>query len=213
MSAINNGFDVAHLLMHSALDELSAANTFCVKINDINITNIEEPDCFFVSPRIEGMDTSIKKHLIKAIVLFQSGMESIIHWIQNQDSTIKSGRSFAQKWENALDSKNVDFDFSDYKIFYENYPIHLVHPDKDERFETFNNLTFSDVYYGINKGWQAYAAMSDAIGYKHDSNSWQIMCSTHTLPETLDGINYVIPNELIVLLNKKYRKYLDKISS
>jgi len=55
--------------------------------------------------------------------------------------------------------------------------------------------------------------MSEAIGFKHDENSWKIMRRAHTLPKTLDGLNYVAPNELIVLLNKKYRKYLDKISS
>jgi hypothetical protein len=212
MSAINNGFDVANLLMHSALDELNAAHTFCEKVNNIDIEKIEEPDCFFESPRIEGIDTSIKKHLIKSTVLFQSGMESIIHWIQNQDLTIRNGRTFSQKWENALNSKNVNFDFSDYKSFYENYRIHLVHPDKNTRFETFNNLIFSDVYNGINTGWQAYAAMSEAIGYKHDDNSWQVMCRAHNLPITLNGADYVVPNELIILLNKKYRKYLDRIS-
>lgn len=89
----------------------------------------------------------------------------------------------------------------------------MVHPNKEERFETFNNLSFNDVYYGLNEGWSTYAAMPEAIGFKYDENSWQVMCSAHDLPKTLNGINYIIPNELIILLNKKYRKYLDIISS
>ncbi len=213
MPAINNGFDVANLLMHSALDELCAAHTLCEKVNDMDLDTIDETDCFLISPRIEGIDISIKKNLIKSIVLFQSGMEAIIHWIQNQDPCISSKGSFSEKWENAFNSKNIDFDFSHYKNFYKYYRIHIVHPDRNERFETLNNLTFSDVYNGIQEGWLAYAALSEAIGYKHDDNSWEVMCKAHNLPVTMRGGNYLVPSDVIISLNKKYRKYLDRISS
>lgn len=213
MTAIENGFDVANLLIHSALDELCVANRICQKINEIEPEKIEAPDCFFVSPNIESMDTSIKKHLIKSIVLFQSGMEAIIHWVQSQDSSISGKGSFAKKWINAFTAKDIDYDFSKYKNFYKNYRIHIVHPDRKERFETINNLIFIDIYNGLKCGWDAYAALSSAIGFKHDENSWEIMCGAHELPITSDNLDYCNPKELVILLNKKYRIHLNKVTS
>lgn len=87
-----------------------------------------------------------------------------------------------------------------------------MHPDKEERFETINNLEFSEVYEGIKAGWEAYAKLSGAVGYKHDDDSWKIMCSTHNLPTDLETSNLVNPKEVSRLLNLRYRKYLDRIN-
>jgi len=209
---INNGFDAANLLIHSSLDEMKEAFNWVVKVNEIDINSLENGDCSFHSPKIENIDKSISKHLIKAIVLFQAGMESIIHWIGTKDTTIKSSGSFVFKWEYAFEAKNIKHDFSEYANFYRSYRIHLIHPDKEERFETFNNLIFSDVYQGLLAGWNAFYVLSGAIGHKHDEESWQIMCAAHGLPGSVQREDYVSPKEVISHLDKKYRIYLDSLT-
>ncbi len=210
---INDGWDVAHLLMHSSLDELGSAHSLHEDISKIDIDATEETECFMLSPKVESIDNSIKKHLVKSVVLFQAGMEAVIHWAQSIDSSIPQSRSFSKKWENAFIAKGSHYDFSPYKSFYENYRIHIVHPDRDERFKTINDLSFTDVYEGIQNGWLAYAALSDVIGFKHDEDSWHVMCRAHQLPTSITVLNYPCPHEVIRSLNLKYRSYLNRLNT
>lgn len=213
MSTINNGWDVAYLLMHSSLDELGTAHSLCENTSDIEINSVPENECFFLAPKIEGVYTCVRKHLVKSVVLFQSGMEAIINWIQSIDTSIPKNGSFAEKWENAFKAKSSDYDFSPYKEFYKNYRVHIVHPDKEERFETINNLSFSEVYEGIKSGWLAFAALSEVTGNKHDNDSWKIICDAHQLPSSIDKSIYPNPQEIAQLLRLKHRKYLGKLKS
>lgn len=91
---INNGWDVAHLFMHSSLDELSAAHNIYVETGKIDVDSIDEQECFTLSPQIEFQDTNIKKHLVKAVSLFQAGMEAVFHWMTEIDPDIKSKNGF-----------------------------------------------------------------------------------------------------------------------
>ena len=211
MATINNGWDVAHLLMHSSLDELGAAHSLCDNVSKIDIDSVKETECFFLAPKIEGVESCVKKHLVKSVVLFQAGMEAIIHWIQSIDASIPKNGSFAKKWEKAFKAKSSNYDFSPYRDFYESYRIHIIHPDKDERFETINNLCFTEVYEGIKNGWLAYAGLSEAVGYKHDNDSWGVMCRTHQLPSSIDISSYPNPQESARLLRLRYRNYLNKL--
>lgn len=203
---------MAHLFMHSSLDELSAAHNIYVEAGKIDVDSVEEKECFILSPQVEFQDTNIKKHLVKAVSLFQAGMEAVFHWMKEIEPDIESNNGFSKKWEGAYKKKGIKYDFSKYKTFYEEYRIHIMHPDKEERFETINNLEFSEVYNGIEAGWDAYKILSGAVGYKHDDNSWAIMCDAHDLPANLNSWNLVNPKEISRLLNLKYRKYLDRIN-
>ena len=211
MLRINNGWDVAHLLMHSSFDELGAAHSLCENISIIEVDSIEESKCFSLALRIEDVDGRTKKHLVKSIILFQSGMEAIFNWIQSIDTSISNKGSFCEKWEKAFEAKGISHDFSQYRSFYENYRIHIVHPDKDERFETINTLSFPDVYEGIKSGWLAEAALSETVGHKHDKSSWKIMCNSHQLPSSIKISNYPKPQEVARLLRLRYQGYLKEI--
>lgn len=208
---ITNGWDVAHLFMHSSLDELAAAHNIYVAAGKVDVDSIDEQECFFLSPKMEFQDTNVKKHLVKAVALFQAGMEAVFHWMQNIDPEIKSNKGFANNWEEAFKKKGINFNFSKYRTFYEEYRIHIMHPDKEERFETINNLEFHEVFEGIKAGWLAYKALSEAVGYKHDDGSWKIMCNAHDLPTDLGTLSLINPKEVARLLNLRHGKYLRRM--
>ena len=211
MLSINNGWDVAHLLMHSSFDELHEAHSLCNEASEIEVNTVEDTECFSLAQQVEYIDDSVKKHLVKSVILFQAGMEAILNWLQSIDTSISNKGSFSEKWEKAFKSKGVDYDFSYYRNFYENYRIHIVHPDKDERFETINTLKFYDVYEGVKSGWLADAALSEAVGNKHDKNSWKIMCNAHQLPSSINTSTYPNPQEIARHLRLRYRKHLNTI--
>ena len=48
MDDIKSGWDVAHLVMHSAFDELGVAATFC-RVDPLDPQMIAPMDCFFFS--------------------------------------------------------------------------------------------------------------------------------------------------------------------
>lgn len=209
MTEITNGWDVSHLVMHSAFDELSVAERFTKEIT-INIDECDSIKSFFIAGRIECNHSNARRHLVKATALFQAGMEALInHWISKYPE-LKFKGSFVETWKNAFAVKKVSDSFDCYASFYKDIRIAIIHPENADRIKKINNLTFWEVYSGIKCGWDATKILADAIGEKHDDNSWEIMCNLHGLSPNC--IESDFPN-LKVMSSKLYKKHLDHFNS
>lgn len=195
---------MAHLVMHSAFEELSTAHKLIQELV-VNPDGLSPHDCFSIHGKIEISRPFIHRRLVASVLLFQSGMEGIYDWMCSVDTSLPQPRGFVKKWEEAIEQKELTISFLEYKDFYENVRNAITHPDRPERFDTINNLDFIEVYFGIKSGWAAFESLSNAIGRPHDNDSWVIMCKANGVPDNIDRTYY--PN-----LKKLSSQLLEKFS-
>lgn len=154
---ISNGWQLAHMVIHSAFEQLNLA--YQNKNNDMSLNK-----------------------LVTSVILFQSGMESLYYFMCSYDSKLQKKGSFKELWRNAFKGYNSDFNFDKYGDFYTEIRNAIAHPETEKRINKVNNLDFKTVYLGFKSGWEAFEELSSLTGKSHDNNSWEIMCSIHSLP-------------------------------
>lgn len=209
MFEISDGWDVAHLVMHGAFDELHAA---CKEANVglIQVQAIDPIQCFFVGGEVEKRRASARRHLVKSVALFQVGMESLIsHW-ETKYPKIKTDGGFVKKWEHAFTTKGQPHSFNDYASFYREIRNAVVHPDSTQRITTINCLGFLPTYKGIRDGWDAVVRLAAALGEPHDNDSWKIMCDAHGIPAAPEENNFP---DLTALRSSLYKRHLDELNA
>lgn len=177
---ITDGWRVAHLVMHTAFDELREASVIA-KGPFPESTNFKPAECLALGAKVEMQHSELRKHLIKATVLFQAGMEAMInHWCSKY-SGLSNSTVFAKKWEESFQAKNITKSFDGYSEFYRKTRNAVTHPDREERIEKINNIQFLEVFYGIKEGWESFKVLSNALGEQHDQDSWGTMCQIHNI--------------------------------
>lgn len=205
MLNISNGFDMAHLLMHAAFEELGYAHK-SIQALVVDPDTLDPNECFFVAGNIEVAREPIHRRLVASVLLFQAGMEGIYDWLRSKDSTLPEPNDFVKTWKKAFQEKDVDFDFFGYEDFYKNVRNSITHPNTPQRLQAVNNLEFTNIYLGLQFGWSAFDALSDVVGFHHDENSWVIMCNTRGVPPSINTATYP---SLRKLSGQLYQKHLD----
>lgn len=205
MIAITNGWDVAHLVIHSAFDELKKASEL-VKIT-INIEEIEPMKSQLIGFEILNRQINSKEYLVKAVALFQAGMESLINYWQSKYPEISGGSNFVSKYEKAFSVKGVFHSFDDYASFYRTVRNAIIHPDSQQKIDTINNINFIQVYEGIKHGWDALERLSDKLGRSFDTNSWETLCNIHRVDSQLLESDYPDLKELSNLLYDRFKSH------
>jgi hypothetical protein len=207
MDDIKSGWDVAHLVMHSAFDELGLAATFC-RVGPLDPQTIPPMDCFFLAGQIMQARAEARRHLVKAVALFQAGMESLINYWVSEHPEIPRSKKFVEKWKLAFTAKGQPAKFDGYATFYRDVRNAVIHPDSAQRIATIDQLRFIRVHEGMKHGWEAFGRLSAAMGDPHDKDSWRIMCEAHRVP--LDCPDPLYPDLLVLRsqLLKRFDAYL-----
>ena len=159
---IADGWDVAHLVMHTAFDELGLAGRHA-QVGPIDPDAIDPIQCFHVT-------------------LYQAGMESTISYWISRHSGLSTAGGFVERWDNVCRAKGCAPGLGDYAIFYREIRNAIVHPDTDARVRTIQTLRVKRVHEGIADGWSALQRLASALGEPHDADSWKIMCEAHGVP-------------------------------
>lgn len=175
MVSINDGWDVASLLTHSAFDELGQADKIA-RFDVSQVDAIPPNQCFDLMSEAEYRRMpSLRIHLIKAVVLFQAGMESLVSYLSSKYPTQLRGKNFFKQIENVLPKDQTEAYFK----FYGKVRVSIVHPTEIERIETIRDLQFIYVHQGLRYGWEIFSNLSAKLNERHDTNSWNIMCDLH----------------------------------
>ena len=207
MTEITDGWSVAHLVMHSAFQELRQASELAQVY--IKVAETDPIQCFFVGGEVEQRRSASREHLVKATALFQAGMESLINHWQSKYPEIQGGNNFVSKWECSFTSKGVEANFDDYASFYREVRNAVIHPDTQIKIDTINNIEFLSIYQGIKYGWDASRRLASELGEPYDNNSWGTMCNIHGIPVNPEGRDY--PN-LTSLRAELYKRHLEELN-
>ncbi len=123
-----------------------------------------------------------------SVMMFQAMMEAIIIDARNTEPLLSGvpGRSFKQKWSEALKAVSRDTtSFLTYnETIYKKFRIPMIHPDP-KKLGDFDDLNTAVLLSGYREGWNAYEELYDGLGHPHDPDSWRTMCETHELPVDL----------------------------
>jgi hypothetical protein len=204
MGDISSGWDVSHLVMHSAFYELGEAAKLC-RVDPLDPQMVDPSQSFFLAGQIMQAHAQARRPLVKAVALFQAGMESLINYWSSEHPEILSKGTFVQKWEQAFVKKGQPANyFDDYAAFYSEVRNAVIHPDTPQRIATINQLSFIRVHKGIEHGWDAFRRLADAIGEPHDKDSWRIMCEAHGVPTDCPVESYP---DLMVLYGQLLKRH------
>jgi hypothetical protein len=184
---ISNGWDVAHHHIHEAFGHMGEAcktNLHATSEYRKIENSINWSSCLAASGTMRSYFVNENKLAIKAIILFQAGMEAWISWAYTQGGlagqTIPN--NFVKKWEDAFTALGSSFDFSSYADFYRNYRNPSVHPSTQGDVEKVAAICSKPVHEGIKSGWQAMAELSHLLSVPFDSDSWETMCKINGVP-------------------------------
>jgi len=203
--ALNNHFDVAHIVGHAAFEHLATAISVydnAKQISQFDTNPYSGHECLGVSLQLHYVRKDELKHCFQAILLFQSMMEIITTFIPNFGAGMQATAKvkFRPRWEDLLsqiqDAKERQdaeehFDFY-FKNFYNNYRNPIIHAKNDTDLAKINKIRVPGVYEGMRRGWRAYDYLL-AKAYSPDQDhdpSWKNMCDIHKIPDTLDLSSY-----------------------
>ena len=206
---IADGWDVAHLVMHTAFDELGLAGRHA-QVGPIDPDAIDPIQCFHVGGRVDLAQGTSRRHLVKAVTLYQAGMESTISYWISRHSGLSTAGGFVERWDNVCGAKGCAPGLGDYAIFYREIRNAIVHPDTDARVRTIQTLRVKRVHEGIADGWSALQRLASALGEPHDADSWKIMCEAHGVP--LQCSDELYP-DLLDLRARLYKRHLDHLNA
>lgn len=208
---ISNGWDVAHHHIHEAfghMGESCKVNLYAPNEYRKIENSIDWPSCLNASGTIRSYFVNENKMAIKAIILFQAGMEAWISWAYTQGGLagITIPNNFVKKWEDAFTTLGSSFDFSNYALFYRNYRNPVVHPSSQDDVEKVSAIWSKPVYKGIMCGWESMAELSPLLSVPFDSDSWETMCKVNGVPnaEEISSLGDLIQFEKDLL-----KKHLD----
>ena len=189
---MHDAFDYASLIGHAAFEELSLAGKIARKNTpDLSALSLGELNNLFNS--VGQCRKGQIVPLVKAVSLFQTNMESLISAYELKKHGKVKDTKFVNRWECAFKDEGINFDFTLYANFYENFRITLIHfknDTKKDTIETVRGLEFIDVYNGIKCGWEAFDTLSPHIWSENDENSWEKMCECHGLPISITENEY-----------------------
>lgn len=153
------------------------------------------------------------KEAIKAIALFQAGMEAWISWAYTKAelSGITKPRNFKDKWIDAFAELRISHDFTDYGNFYSIQRNAIIHPGTQADIETVGKINSQITFSGLKRGWEAMAAMSAGFGQSFDVNSFDTMCNANGVQLTeIGNLGDLLDFEKQLL--QKHRAGLDELN-
>lgn len=188
---INSGWDVAHHHIHEAFIHLGEAYKYNKQATEKwgNFdSNFHWADLLVASGEVRQHFIVENKLCIKAVVLFQAGMEAWISWAYSEAplNGLDKPRNFISKWDAAFKHFDHSYDFSKYSSFYKKIRNPVVHPSTKKDVELVSEIWFKPVYEGMQSGWAAMADLSSNLGQAFDSNSWEIMCKANFAPKLIN---------------------------
>ena len=205
---IKNGWDVSHHHTHEAFKHLGYSCRINIEVNafyEQQKDSLPWQKSLTVANKIRMNFIRENQEAIKAIILFQAGMEAWISWAYTTESLshLSKPRYFTDKWEEAFKYLNIEYDFSNYADFYRNARNPIVHPSKEADIAAVANISASATLQGFKDGWSANESLSKGIGREFDKNSWDLISEINNVPK-------VAPDELVDLqvLEKKLREKL-----
>ena len=188
---IHDGWDVAHHHNHEGFIHLGQAYAYN-KYATQKYLNYEDDlhwaECLGSSAEIRQHFIAENKLCIKAVVLFQAGVEAWISWAYTKPalSSVSMPRHFVPKWEAAFNHFGNSHDFSEYAEFYRDVRNPIVHPSKQSDVEKVASVWCKPVHEGLRAGWSAMSELSTELGQPFDGNSWDTMCSINGTPISLE---------------------------
>ena len=203
---ISDGWDVAHHHIHEAFGHLGQAyrhNTYATqKYRDFEKT-LSPTGYLKASMEVRHYFNLENKESIKAVILFQAGMEAWISWAYTEDQlAIKPPYNVVDKWESAFTHVNKVYDFSGYATFYKETRIPIVHPSTQDDVKNVANVWCQPVHEGLKAGWSAMTALAAKIGQPVDGNSWDIMCDVNNAPKSINNNDVSDLQEIARKMNK-----------
>jgi len=199
--SISNGWDVAHHHVHEGIKHIGNACsinlTASSKYSDWE-SALEWPSLLAASMDVRQYSVEEHKQCLKAVVLFQAGMEAWISWAYSrpQLSGKSLPRNFVDKWTEALDHFSTTHDFSGYADFYRQVRNPIVHPTSEADVLSIAAIWSDVVHKGLKQGWGAMEALSSNLAQPFDRNSWSTMCGIHHVPPSLDSDALINLHEL-----------------
>ncbi|MEA5575741.1 hypothetical protein [Anabaena sp. UHCC 0451] len=172
---------------------------------------------------------------IQAVILFQVSMEAIINQVITtkpeiqkfiEDSLKKKKKwydaTFKDKWCKTLEKQKIELE--NFEKYHENiyrtlrnnvvHPRHRYSGEKPEKLIfSADKFIFSNVYSGFKNGWLAFASLSQAVGYPHDNNSWDIYCDICHLPKSLVPEEYPNLTEKSNFFLNEYMNHIATINN
>lgn len=187
---IHDGWDVSHHHIHEGFIHIGQAyaynNNVTQKYSDYE-DELHWAECLGASAEVRQYFITENKLCIKAVILFQAGMEAWISWAYSkpQLSAISVPRNFVSKWETAFNHFGNRYDFTDYAEFYRKVRNPIVHPSQQSDVEKVANVWCKPVHEGIKAGWSAMSTLSSELGHPFDSNSWETICNINGAPPSI----------------------------
>ncbi len=214
---INNGWDVAHHHIHEGFKHLGEAYSYNKHATD-KFQKYEDDlhwaKCLAASGEVSQYYMHENKLSIKAVILFQAGLEAWISWAYTDPklSGVTRPNKFVPKWETALKHLDIQHDFSIYSHFYRNVRNPVVHPSNSSDIETVSNIWFLPTYEGFQAGWLAMSKVSAGLDRPFDNDSWENMCNINGAPNFIDRNTILFLKELERKITQKHLSGARKVT-
>lgn len=187
-------FKIARTFGQCAFDELNSTYNLLKTHDDLTTKTKEESfDDKYANggvndSRLELVKEEAFQYLSKAVILYQSSMESIIALAESHnpdlEKKIKKIKGFKKRWEfilNYFGESQIEFNEYESKLYQElRIPLTHLSPNKEERLNQIKNMSFEKVYIGMRYGWWSYMRVLKGLNL-HD-NSWERICSNGLEP-------------------------------
>lgn len=222
MLPLQNQFDVAHLLGHTAMAHLAKGCAGYRRIHEDGLCapeNQEWFECLGHGNKVKALRRNELDCCVQAVVLFQATMEKIPYFVPDLGSGLNepSASDFHLSWgeliQQIADPTNrttANTMFSTYKqVVYDKMRNPLIHGRKPADIAAVNAIRVPDVHKGMNAGWRAYdylLAEVFKVGGQIHEPSWSRLCNISGVPETLDLSLYP---DLNVLSQQYFKRHLD----
>lgn len=214
---IHEGWNVAELLITSAVTELSFAHHHRLderaRISNGTHSALANPQEWQgAEDRLEAH--TLHRHLINAVLLFQAGMESMIGWCAENEPALstlkegKKGKTFGEKWELALGAVSAPTSrLVKYLDFYRDVRNPIIHCGKPADIKAIRSMTFCSTYLGIRDGWAVFEDLRRGLGIDGAIN-WEGFCGDFNLPASIEPMAYPEIGEAVRLLRSGYQRWI-----
>ena len=202
---LNDHFDVANLVGHPAFESLAQAiNVYdeARQTNLLDITTHSWPDCLGLGAMLSLHRRAELKHCVQAVILFQAMMEKVPYFVPSIGSGITptTKTTFAGSWKDLLSQISnpqtqeiAKVKFNDYHSgFYKEFRNPIVHGRKAIDIGKVNKIKVAGVYQGMCQGWRAYDYLLTEVfaPVQRHEPSWDVMCSAHHIPNSINSQDY-----------------------
>lgn len=216
---LQNHFDLAHLVGHTAFDHLADAMSVYDKVRCagwLDLTPHLWTDCLLIGGQLDMLRRAELKECVQAVILFQAMMEKLPYFVPSIGSNLNSPSygEFAGSWNDLLSQIKdpttqgaAKAAFDSYNInFYKAFRNPIIHGKNPKDISEVNKIRIPGVYEGMRQGWRAYDyLLTEAFApqQKHEP-SWAVMCKSHGISDTLNLPDYPDLFDLEAEFNKKH---------